>query len=196
MISFGEFINGLRKEKGIPLRKVSAFLDIDQAVLSKIEHGKRIATREMVIKLAEFFSVNKDELLIAWLSDNIVNLVKDDKIALQALMVAEEKVLYGRKATLDRGTIIKAIGDYFKQDGRVSKAWIFGSFARREDLQNSDIDLMVRYSRNASGTLLDYADIKLNLEEITGRPIDLVEEGYVRPFATESIDHDKILIYG
>ena len=40
--------------KGYPLRKVAAFLDIDQAILSKIERGQRKISKEQVIKLAEF----------------------------------------------------------------------------------------------------------------------------------------------
>ena len=61
---------------------------------------------------------------------------------------------------------------------------------------NSDIDLMVTYSDNATRTLLDYADIKLKLNGITGKKIDLVEFGFIKPFALENIDKDKKLIYG
>ena len=78
----------------------------------------------------------------------------------------------------------------------ISKAWIFGSFARGEDRQDSDIDLMVSYSEKASGTLLDYADIKYNLENLLQRNIDVVEEGYIKSFAMESVNRDKVLIYG
>jgi len=56
--------------------------------------------------------------------------------------------------------------------------------------------LMVSYSEKATGTLLDYADIKQNLEHLLNRNIDLVDEGYVKSFALESVNHDKILIYG
>jgi transcriptional regulator with XRE-family HTH domain len=39
MGAFGDKIKKLRDEKQLPLRSVSAFLDIDQAILSKIERG-------------------------------------------------------------------------------------------------------------------------------------------------------------
>ena len=82
------------------------------------------------------------------------------------------------------------------KDGRVAKAWIFGSFARGDYNVKSDIDIIVTYSDKASGTLIDYADIIFYLEKLINKKIDLVEEGYVKPFAIENIEKDKILIYG
>lgn len=194
---FGETIRGLRKERNLTLRKVAASLDIDQAILSKIETGHRRASRENVVKLAEFFRVSQEELLIDWLSDKIVYQVEENReIALEALHVAEEKVKYQNKSVSDKKDIINRIIEFLTADGRVSKAWIFGSFSRGEENPDSDIDLMVSYSDKASGTLLDYADIKFNLERLLNREVDLVEEGYVRKFATRGINKDKILIYG
>lgn len=96
MDSLGDTIRKLREDKELPLRIVSAYLDIDQAILSKIERGQRKATREQVLKLAEYFKVNKNDLLVAWLSDKLVYEVKDEDLALQAMQVAEEKVKYKR----------------------------------------------------------------------------------------------------
>ena len=94
MDSIGLIIKKLREDRNLPLRIVAAYLDIDQAILSKIEHGKRRANREQIVKLAQFFKVDEEELLIAWLSDKVVYEVQGEKIALQAMRVAEEKVKY------------------------------------------------------------------------------------------------------
>ncbi len=196
MKSFGGIIRNLRQKEKLPLRTVAAFLDTDQAILSKIERGQRKSSREIVVKLATFFNADKDELLVAWLSDNLLYQLKDEEVAMRALQVAEEKVVYNRKEKKNRGIIIKLICDFLSNDGRISKAWVFGSFARGEDRVDSDIDLMVSYSEKATGTLLDYADVKQNLEHLLNRNIDLVDEGYVKSFALESVNHDKILIYG
>lgn len=96
MDSLGDTIRKLRESKGLPLRTVSAFLDIDQAILSKIERGQRKATREQVVKLAEYFKVKQNDLLVAWLSDKLVYEVKDEDFALQAMQVAEEKIKYNK----------------------------------------------------------------------------------------------------
>jgi predicted nucleotidyltransferase len=120
----------------------------------------------------------------------------EEDYALKALQAAEEKVIYQRKESIDRVDIIKKICDFLKKDGRISKAWIFGSFARGDYKIDSDIDLMVVYSDKSTGTLFDYADIKFSLEDLLKLKVDLVEAGYVKSFATESVNRDKVLIYG
>jgi HTH-type transcriptional regulator, competence development regulator len=94
MNSFGDTIRKLREDNELPLRTVAAFLDIDQAILSKIERGQRKPTREQVVNLAEYFKVKENDLLVAWLSDKLVYEVEDEDVALKALQVAEEKVKY------------------------------------------------------------------------------------------------------
>lgn len=97
MDSLGETLRKLREEKKLPLRTVAAFLDIDQAILSKIERGQRKPSKELVIKLAEYFNFKENDLLISWLSDKLVYEVADEQIALKALQVAEEKIKYQKK---------------------------------------------------------------------------------------------------
>jgi HTH-type transcriptional regulator, competence development regulator len=94
MDSLGDTIRKLREDKELPLRTVAAFLDIDQAILSKIERGQRKPSREQVVKLAEYFKVKENDLLVAWLSDKLVYEVEDEDMALKALQVAEERVKY------------------------------------------------------------------------------------------------------
>ena len=78
----------------------------------------------------------------------------------------------------------------------MKKAWVFGSFSRGEERQDSDIDILVEYDRkNAHVGLFTIVRIKQELEHIYGRSVDLVEEGTLLPFAVESANRDKILIY-
>ncbi len=92
MDSLGSTIKQLREKQELPLRTVAAFLDIDQAVLSKIEHGHRKATREQVLQLAKYFKADENELLVAWLSDKLAFEIQDEDLAKQALKAAEKKV--------------------------------------------------------------------------------------------------------
>jgi len=94
MDNLGETLRKLREEKQLPLRIVASYLNIDQAILSKVERGQRNASREQVIKLADFFKINENDLLVAWLSDKLVYEVEGEQMALQALQVAEEKIKY------------------------------------------------------------------------------------------------------
>lgn len=88
----------------------------------------------------------------------------------------------------------EAIAEYFKTQP-VVKAWIFGSFARGEETPLSDVDLLVVYDDKARVSLLKHCSMINDLEELLDRPVDLVEEGTLRPFAVESANRDKKLIY-
>lgn len=94
MNSLGKTIRKLREERDLPLRTIAAYLDIDQAILSKIERGQRNANREQVVKLATYFKAKEEDLLVQWLSDKLLCEVEDEDIALKALQLAEEKVKY------------------------------------------------------------------------------------------------------
>lgn len=77
------------------LRHVSALLDIDTAILSKIERGERKATREQINKLAEILEINKESLIVQYLSEKILYELKDEDLGIQALKVAEKTIKYG-----------------------------------------------------------------------------------------------------
>lgn len=68
---FGALINGQRKLKKMPLRKVAAVLDIDTSTLSKIEKGERPANSKMIPVIAELFGLGFKELQIKYLSQTL-----------------------------------------------------------------------------------------------------------------------------
>ncbi len=90
--------------------------------------------------------------------------------------------------------IQQTIADYFKTQP-VRKAWLFGSFARGEETPDSDIDILVEYDENARISLLTISHMMGDLEKSTGRRIDLIENGCLLPFAVDSANRDKKLIY-
>lgn len=91
-------------------------------------------------------------------------------------------------------TLILLIANYFKTQP-VLKAWLFGSYARGEEKPWSDLDILVQYDRNQTIGLLKIASMQVDLEDLLGREVDLVEDGTLRPWAVESVDNDKRLIY-
>lgn len=97
MNSFGQKIREIRERKGDPLRIVAYHLGVDQAILSKIENGKRKATRKQVEILADYYNATSKELIIDWLSDKIIYDIEDDEFGVEALKVAEQKVSYLKK---------------------------------------------------------------------------------------------------
>ena len=79
------------------------------------------------------------------------------------------------------------------QDTPVDKAWLFGSFSRMEEGPESDVDLLVRLSSSIG--LFAYSSLINKLESATGRKVDMVSEGSLKPYAVESTERDKVLIY-
>ena len=54
---------------------------------------------------------------------------------------------------------------------------------------------MVDYAKDVTLSLLDIVRFKLNLESLIGREVDLVQNGFLKPFAVPSAERDKYLIY-
>lgn len=86
------------------------------------------------------------------------------------------------------------IAEYFKTQP-VLKAWLFGSYARGEETPNSDVDLLVMFDKNARVSLMKHAGMIVDLEHKLHRPVDLVTDGTLLPFAVDNVNRDKILIY-
>ena len=77
----------------------------------------------------------------------------------------------------------------------VERAYLFGSCSRGEETQNSDVDLLVKYTNADQLSLMDISRMMVNLGKQLNRKVDLVEEDYLLPFAKASVNHDKIKIY-
>lgn len=95
--TIGEKLRQLREQNKQPLRRVASLLDIDVAILSKMERGERKLSKEVVLKLASIYQYDKDELLVLFLSDKIVYDLQNEELSIDALKVAEEKIKYYRK---------------------------------------------------------------------------------------------------
>lgn len=196
MNTLGETIRGLREEKQLPLRTVAAYLDIDQAILSKIERGLRKANREQVVKLAAYFKVKETDLLVAWLSDKLVDEAARENVALKAIHVAEERLAYSLRPKIVLDELINKISEILNKDGRVSTAWLFGSIVTNEAGSNSDIDLMVELNNDRPYSMFDLLDIAHIIESKIERHVDLVEKGQLKAFALKSAEEKMVKIYG
>ena len=91
-------------------------------------------------------------------------------------------------------TLTTIIADYFETQP-VLKAWLFGSYARGEETPESDVDLLVEFDHSSPIGLFAYARMWRELQERLGLNVDLVEEGTLKPFAVDSANRDKKLVY-
>lgn len=81
---------------------------------------------------------------------------------------------------------------------KVDELYLFGSYATGRNHEDSDIDFLVKFGNVELLSYFDnYFDLKIQLEKLLGRPVDLVENKTIRnPFLKESIEQSRQLIYG
>ena len=89
--------------------------------------------------------------------------------------------------------VTNTIKEYFKTQP-VEKAWVFGSFSRGEEREDSDVDILITL---VPGTRLGlkFLAMSLDLERLLNRPVDLVIDGDLLPFAEKTAEQDKVLVY-
>ena len=90
--------------------------------------------------------------------------------------------------------LLNSLQDFFNHKP-ITKVWVFGSYARGEQTPDSDIDLLVEYETGYRPGLFGISMLIEELEEITGKKIDLVENGYLYPRIQKEVDSEKLKIY-
>ena len=88
----GNKIRELRETKGLLLRQVAAHIEVDTALVSKLERGERKAQRDQISRIADFLKVKEDGLLFLWLADKIMDDIQDEPQALEALKFVERQL--------------------------------------------------------------------------------------------------------
>lgn len=85
------------------------------------------------------------------------------------------------------------INRYFAEKP-VIRAYLFGSMAREEANQDSDIDILVELDHsNSIG--MKFFTYQPDLEELLDKKVDLISANGISPYIKPMIDEDKILIY-
>lgn len=191
--SIGEKLRKLRKENNLSLRKVAALLDIDVAILSKMERGERRVTKEIVKRLAIIYKYDLKELMVIYLSGKVLNEVGNDELALKALQLAEEQIEYKVFRKKDRTAVIKKLTEVIKRYEGIKKAWIYGSFSRKDDGPKSDIDIAVQTGKQFS--YFDLADVQYHAEKAVDRKVDIGFIDAFKPHILEHVKPDLKLIY-
>jgi predicted nucleotidyltransferase len=85
-----------------------------------------------------------------------------------------------------------SIHDYLSTQP-VLRAYLFGSYSRKTEVADSDIDILLELEDNVD--LFQFIAIKLDLQEILKKEVDLISENGVSPRIRPYIDKEKILIY-
>lgn len=93
-MKFGNLIKAERLTRRVTMTDLAHRMGIDKALMSKIENGQRLATKDQVKKLIEELKLDGPKFLSLWLSDKILYEIRDEAYALEALRIAEEEIQY------------------------------------------------------------------------------------------------------
>jgi transcriptional regulator with XRE-family HTH domain len=91
-MNFGEHIKQLREQNQLLQRQVASVLEIDTAMLSKIERGERRAKREHIPLLATLLHSNEKDLFTIWLADQVYDIIKEVDNPTEILDFAEKEI--------------------------------------------------------------------------------------------------------
>jgi len=72
----------------------------------------------------------------------------------------------------------------------VKRASIFGSYARNEQKETSDIDILVEFGEGKS--LLDLVRLKYELEEVLGKEVDVLTYNSIHPLLKDRILNEAV----
>ncbi len=91
-------------------------------------------------------------------------------------------------------TMTRMMAEYFKTKP-VLKAWLFGSYSRGEERPDSDVDILIVPDKTQHFSLFTLGGMYEDLKALLGREVDIITDGGLLPFARESAERDKKLIY-
>lgn len=187
---FPEYIRLQRTSRGLTLRRVAEDIGVDPAVLSKTERGIRQAPQNLVVKLAEYYSLDEASLLKIWMQSKWSRELSQANTSL-----SEPVAVYAPSRIPSFQEIKQKIGAILRKDKRVLKAYLFGSFSRNEETQFSDIDILLKIDSRSTFTLFDIAGISHESEKALGRKIDIVTERALDDKIRESINRSIKTLY-
>ena len=118
-----------------------------------------------------------------------VNLSKNELLKKEKR--ADENLGINSKKNNELEKIKQKIIEILKKN-KIKKAGIFGSYARDEQKNDSDIDVLIQPTKEMS--LLDLSGLKTELEEALNRKVDLVSYNYIHPYLKKKILNNEIRI--
>lgn len=91
-------------------------------------------------------------------------------------------------------SFIKTHKQEFREKFSVDSIALFGSFAKEKQTQDSDIDILISYTKNPGDVYTKKRDFKKLLQDYFYRKVDIANEQSLRPFAKEAILKDAIYV--
>ncbi|MEL6719673.1 MAG: nucleotidyltransferase domain-containing protein [Bacteroidota bacterium] len=185
----GKILRVLRKRTGISQAILGDKLGKSQSYISRVERGKKMITDSEVYRFLEVMRCSTktyESLLQTNLFLEKIATYHTPNFDKQNHKVKEQK---------SKEELLKIVKDYFLHQP-VKSAYVFGSVARGEHTQESDLDIMVAFNDSYKATLFDLIGFKQDLTQLTGYKVDIVQEGTAYPHVQKELEKENIAVYG
>ena len=84
--------------------------------------------------------------------------------------------------------------EYLKETYGVEEIGVFGSFARGDNNEDSDVDIAIELNRKVPVGLFGFARMQFYLEDLLGKKVDLVIKSGIKPLIKERILSQLIIV--
>lgn len=182
-----------RKEKKLTLQAVADQLGIDIALISKMERGQRPISEKQLKAFCKLYKLDMTSLQKAIKAEEVVALLQGYDHPEEILKLAEAQILYSTTKNLSIDQIQSALKSIFKKFQAIQSVWIFGSFARGENHELSDIDIVITADHGFS--YFQLADVQHQAEEKLNAKVDIGFKNSMKPEIIRQIEVDLQLIY-
>ena len=166
----GALLRQARQAAGLTQREVAARAGVQQSVVSAYESGGREPSLATLSSLVEACGVSLEVHL-------------GEGLPTEARPGAVGPV--GRRLARRRAAVLAVAARHGMTDLRV-----FGSVARGQDTDSSDLDLLVHVPEGTG--LLALGRFTQELEDLLHVPVDVVPDDSVKPRVRDSIDRDLV----
>jgi Fic family protein/DNA-binding transcriptional regulator YiaG len=82
----------LRLSKGLKTHEIASYLSIDQSLISKFESGTRKPTKDQIAQLNELFGCVQNELINIWISEKIIEEIKEYEYADDVMHIVQDAI--------------------------------------------------------------------------------------------------------
>ncbi len=154
---------------------------------------------EQIERRAKEKGVSKTEALLYYVkvgmeSESIARQLEGMRNELKALRRVVENGPIGRMS--DMRSVQTAVAQSASYFPAIRRAYLFGSFARGDFNEESDIDVRIERDEETSFNLRDLSQFASLIEHATGREVDVVSAKHLENANLASaIEREKVLVY-
>jgi Fic family protein len=173
-----DILTQARQKAHFTLKEVMVQTDIDTALLSKFEKGRRIPTDDQIQQLAQCYKIPFADLKKQQLAERIFDVLKDEHFAYEALLLTEPRIQYMMQKKLqDQFCISATTEDLIAELDELKHQYI--KLLKEDDLHQSKVDeqynLAYTYESNKiEGNTLTLSETMLVIKEgitISGKSV-------------------------